>query len=608
MKEENGGSDVSHQMSKNPFVVETPEKLTPGQIVALFVEKFTRLETIKQRKHTFIWGSRGSGKSMMARYLEPRCQQLHKNVEEQTQQGDQFLAIYCPCKEGHLNRSEFKLLERSSSLILGEHSLNLLIADRTVHCFIEQFPESHFDHNALVSFSQQVARLFDRASIATSIAAADSEIDSQKKPLKWLSTLVDSELRNVAQFLRASALRSDANYDGATSGYHDFLLPFFRLVKSLPVFSRSTAYIMLDDADRLTKDQQSIVNEWIANRDHSYLCFKVSARRDHYRTMQTRSGSLLEQPHDFSEIDVDELYTRSKSDFWKKVRLIADRRLSLAKMNPADIVEFLPSDRREEELLEKIRAETAEEWKRVGEPGRKDDYVHRYAVPRLFQFLRRTRKRKSYAGFDNLVDLSSGVVREFLEPCYLMFDRVVSAGNRSEKVNSIPTSIQNDVIYRYSEEFLLNKFEGLRQELPPEEWGRLDKLRCLIESLGRLFYDRLHDATAREARVFSFTVRGSVSQEVSEVLRLGVRYRYLQQRTYSSKEGGGRENWYILNRRLCPMFKLDPSGFEGRISLTADMVELACEDSDKFVRLRLRQDRSNVDEPLFAGDERGDDA
>lgn len=206
-----------------------------------------------------------------------------------------------------------------------------------------------------------------------------------------------------------------------------------------------------------------------------------------------------------------------------------------------------------------------------------------------------------------MVHLSSGVVRDFLEPCYLMFDAYLSKGHDPKSIGSIPPAIQNEVLYRYSEDFLLMRFEDIRKDLPPEDWTQLESLRTLIESLGRLFYDRLHDPEAREARLFSFTLRSQVSPDIDEVLRLGVRYRYFQLRTYSTKEGGGREKWYILNRRLCPAYKLDPTGFEGRISLTPEFLKLACENLEKFVRLRLKQDsdeQQQLELPLFSLEER----
>jgi hypothetical protein len=206
-----------------------------------------------------------------------------------------------------------------------------------------------------------------------------------------------------------------------------------------------------------------------------------------------------------------------------------------------------------------------------------------------------------------LVDLSSGVVRDFLEPCYLMFDTLIGKGRSPESIQFIPAAVQNDVIYRYSEEFLLGKFESLKQELSPDEWGHLDKLRCLVESLGRLFFARLHDPSAREARVFSFTVHGALSAEARAVLRLGVKYRYLQHKTYSTKEGGGRADWYILNRRLCPVYKLDATGFEGRLQISAELIDVACRDPERFVRLRLRKDQGDQTRNLFSEDEGADE-
>ena len=80
---------------------------------------------------------------------------------------------------------------------------------------------------------------------------------------------------------------------------------------------------------------------------------------------------------------------------------------------------------------------------------------------------------------------------------------------------------------------------------------------------------------------------------------MGVRYRYFQVRTYSTKEGGGRERWYILNRRLCPIYKLDPTGFEGRVSLTPELLVVACKDPNEFVRLRLKEGEQEEDQPTL---------
>lgn len=592
MNEEQCSLEVERSSGyRNPFVVESPEKLSPEQIIELFVQEFTQIETIKQRKHTFVWGTRGSGKSMMLRYMEPQCQTaIHGGAEGFLKQPGSFLGVYCPCKEGQLNKTELSLLDPFSLRIIGEHMLNLTIADRLLSCLRGQFPSELFKKAELGSLARKIIRLFDRASAASSIEEADGVTSLQDEPLNWLQALLDAENRKIATFLKKNALLGGgANYEGTTSGYHDFLLPFIRAVGELPILSGIPIYLLLDDADKLTKDQQAIVNTWIANRDQSVFCLKISTQREEYKTFFTRDGGLIEQPHDYSEVDVDELYTRSQSDYAEKVRLISKKRLKISERGHVSIEEFLPYDPTEEALLKNIKDETAAEWERVGKPGRQSDYVYRYATARLFQHLAATKQRKSYAGFQNIVHLSSGVIRDFLEPCYLMFDACVRKREDPRLINSIAPSIQNDIMRRYSEDFFLPRIENIRKDLPPEQWQQLEELKTLIDSLGRLFYQRLHDPESREERLFSITVRGAVPKEIDDVLRMGVRYRYFQLKTYSTKEGGGREKWYILNRRLCPALKLDPTGFEGRISIVPDHLALALKDPAKFVNLRLRR-------------------
>lgn len=587
--------------SRNPFQVESPEKLSAAQVVSLFIGQYTKIETIKQRKHTFIWGSRGSGKSMMLRYLEPHCQALAYDggLDVFLAQSSPFLAVYCPCKEGQINRTELELLPEDSRLIISEHMLNLTVATRLVECLRGQLPSDFFTPDEPPRFVRRVLRLFDMASIASSAEQARLTSDIDEDPFGWLQEVFDIELRKVSAYLRRCALSTTPPpYEGATSGYHDFLLPLFRSVQGLHRLTNIPTYILLDDTDRLTALQQRIVNTWVANRDHAIFCIKICAQREDQHTFTTRDGGMIENVHDFSSIDVDAIYTRNKSEYSHKVRLIAEKRLEIAGLQTRSIEEFLPSDPTESRLLETIKKETAKEWDVLesgNRPGRKSDYVTRYAIPRLFQYLNRTKKRKSYAGFHNMVDLSSGVVRDFLEPCYLMFDRCVSEGKEAATITYIPPSTQDAVLFEYSQELLLQRMDEIRKELPPDQMTQVDRLSNLINALGILFFGRLHDPKARESRLFSFTVRGQPSAQVQEVLRLGARYRYFQVRTYSTKEGGGREYWYILNRRLCPVLKLDPSGFEGRISLKSDDLDLAINDPRRFATLRLK--RADDDSP-----------
>ena len=135
----------------NPFVVESPEKLLPRQIVDLFVEEHTKIETIKQRRHTLIWGSRGSGKSIMLRFLEPQCQAIRKSGMRQfLEENQSFLAIYSPCKEGQLNKTELGLRSKYADVALSDHMLNLYLADRLLDCLTSRFPAINSGFGAIV--------------------------------------------------------------------------------------------------------------------------------------------------------------------------------------------------------------------------------------------------------------------------------------------------------------------------------------------------------------------------------------------------------------------------------------------------------------------------
>lgn len=595
---------VNEILPQNPFVVESPEKLSWDLLVKLFVPEYTRVQVLKEQKHTFLWGSRGSGKSMMFRYLELGCQFIASGgCREYLENNESFLGVYCPCKEGQVNKTDLRLMSDSAATVMTEHILNMLIADRVLYCLLSQFPDDFFDSEDLNLFVRRVLRYLDPSPTVPALEEVSKGEGGNVNPLEYLQEIISSENAQISRYLRMNALRGEhAQYEGTTTGYHDFLLPFMKSVQQIPGLNARPIFVFLDDADRLTQAQQKIVNGWLANRDHSTLCLKISSQPGRWETYLTATGGLIEQPHDYSEIDSDEVYTRSKSDYGEKVRLISDRRLELSHVPTKSIHEFLPTDPGEDKLFESIRMATGEEWEREGKPGRKRDYVYRYATARLFQRLGEMKQRKSYAGFQNIVHISSGVVRDFLEPCYLMFDQLISAGDSADSIQSIPPATQTEVIFRYSEEFFLSKPVDIRKDLPPHEWTHVDSLVTLINSLGRLFYARLHDRTSREARLFSFTVRGQVPVEVQNALDLGVRYRYFQMRTYSTKEGGGRESWYVLNRRLCPVLGLDPTGFEGRLSLTPKHLEIAIKEPEKFVRLRLRQEApAEVDQlPLFS--------
>src|ERR1700733_2099668 len=273
---------------ENPFVVESPEKLDAEEVFELFVEENSGFEVVQRRKHAFIWGPRGSGKSMLLRYLEPRCRAIHfTQPGERWEQGMQrflaakqpFIGIRVACKEGYFNKTELDFMDKSSAQILTEHMMNLAMAATTFVILEAQFPKDSFSQDQKHLLVRRVSRLFSKASIADALSEASDHFDMNVDPFKWAWSIFDTELRKVQDYLRQQALpEGKARYQGATSGYHDFLLPFARHVQELFPAHPISLYFLIDDADRLRIEQQQIINTWMANRDQNVICIKTAAQ------------------------------------------------------------------------------------------------------------------------------------------------------------------------------------------------------------------------------------------------------------------------------------------------------------------------------------------
>lgn len=105
-----------------------------------------------------------------------------------------------------------------------------------------------------------------------------------------------------------------------------------------------------------------------------------------------------------------------------------------------------------EESRSEVRKEAVE---RFGAANSKaiNDYVYKQARAHYFRSRSPRANRPLYSGFETLVFLSTGVIRNLLEPCFWMFDRVVSGmeGEPIDTISNIPFRVQSNVIQERSE-------------------------------------------------------------------------------------------------------------------------------------------------------------
>ena len=166
----------------------------------------------------------------------------------------------------------------------------------------------------------------------------------------------------------------------------------------------------------------------------------------------------------------------------------------------------------------------------------------------------------SYAGFEHLVHISSGLIRYFLEPAAVMFDEQLSQ-NPDDLVTLISPTIQNEVIRDEANNLMLEDFDRIKKEQGAEP-SQMTKLLNLINGLGGAFFQKLVSEDS-ERRVFSVAISGIPHSEILEIFELGVNYGYFHRTSIGNKDGTGRSQLYVLTRRLAPYFKLDPTSFAG---------------------------------------------
>lgn len=593
-------------VDENPFWVWTPEDIGADLAVQLFVDVFTEFPDVEAPNHTIVHGPRGSGKSMMFRMMRPDCASRRQQCGLHELK---YLGLYIPIKRTEISQTELVYLDRHPArFVLNEHLLCIYFASR----IFDELASGRLAYQAERAVvaplqkwanSQFAALLGDQPRGVAQAPGSDVPTDTA---IRAIFATIRDELQprwvTIEKLVRSLPLNPDAlsNYRGPLYSYHAFLLPLLKGLGELPFLPGNPIYLLVDDADNLSRTQTEILNSWIATRTTANACIKASTQL-RYKTRLTIGGQRIEAPHDYHEIDISVLYTTKKEHYLNRLELIVEKRLKASEEKrpkaselPLSAREFFPEDREQEDGIRELAAE----YRRRAEAGegrghRPRDDANRYARPEFIRLLGGRRKSThsySYSGFEQLAHISSGVIRWFLEPAAEMYTEENSKGG---PVKCISPTVQDSKIREFSEAFFSSEFEKIREEARDleAETGKIQeretdyqRLEYLINALGRTFFNLLIDEQRSERRVFSIALSDRVEEDVERVLRLGVQEGYLHKTSIGTKSGHGRTARYVLSRRLAPYFSLDPTSFSGYFFVTNDNLRRAMSNAKALLR------------------------
>lgn len=613
-------------MQGNPFSVTTPETMSADEIVKLFVQSAPNMQ-LDSHGHLFIHGHRGSGKSMAFRLMSPDCQLIIKN---KSLRDHPFFAIYATVKATELDLHEFaRVQDESSGLILAEHLLVTFFTGKCIRSLLNVCSVALTEGQSLSQLKLFIEKyVLVRLRVEEVQESEFSDILSAKDANSLLTAtqaLLDRiHVQTVRYLRRRGTTNQYVAYTGPLLGFQDFLLPLLRNLKSIQTLPQGPVYLLVDDADNLNLLQTLVLNTWVSYRTNDEVSLKISTQL-RYKTYSTTTGRRIETPHDYAEVDAFSMFTGGNNDkypLW--IKAVVERRLIAYGLSGVSADQFFPRDEEQELAIKIIADGYRAKWADSGSGARPGDDAYRYARPDYIKQLGGTTKTShtyKYAGCDQLVHISSGIVRHFLDAASRMFAKQSSReillkggeAGTTATVNQISTAIQDEVVRALADELMEREFDKLLAEPDPVTGTRnvrctqddLRQLKTLIRSLGGIFYEVLISDRS-ERRVLTFALSNTVSRRVEKVIRLGVENGYLYESYVGSKDGRSRTKRYVLTRRVAPYFKLDPTGFSGYLFVSNELLELAIEDNVKavnFFRKNRLIDKSSSGQSTLFGEE-----
>jgi len=570
----------------NPFEVKTPEDINASEIHELFVDVFTDFGQVKEVFHTFLNGPRGSGKSMMFRYLMPDCQMLDKECS--INQLD-FFSFYIPIKLTGTNNPEFERLKTNSITFISEHLLTTFIA---VKCFTNLL-----DYKEIDTYKQEIEKFYFNTFLwhvevsGQDITNSQDKLNTSREYIESMINLTNKMLIYCKVYCSRIATNPNAveDYKGALCNYLDFLYPLLLEIKKLPFMPQGKPiFLLIDDAGYLSKVQTKILNTWVSYRNSSKVSLKISTQLD-YKSYKTITNKTIDFPHDYSQINIATIYTSANNNYYSRIESIVTKRIKKYLNKEITPQNFFQYDVEQQKRIKEIYDEIESKHHNPNKRYTGKDAARRYATSEYAKELinKRATATYSYAGFDNLVNISSGIIRYFLEPASKMYSSYLNEGINEEEIEFLPNSIQDEELRKFSEKFLKDEFDKIIEEYGAssndERFSKADKLHNLISGLGGMFR-KLFVSDRTERVVFSVALNDLPDKELKEILDLAIHYGYIHESSVGNKQGTGRSKLYILSRTLSPFFNLDPTGFKGYKFMNSNTLKISLYNPKKFIQ------------------------
>ncbi len=558
---------MKNKTPSNPFEYEAAVKFADDELIEYFVEDHNYSRFIQSERNIFLVGERGCGKSMMLLYNSYQ-KQIRKAEKENYNFDYDRIGVYIPCTNTLFFKTEYELINNAFKVsVLSEHFLVLAMAYELADV-LSKIPD-------LCSKEIGEHLKADFKYILNIDLPNDSNLfNALKKYLQKLNTEIQHQINNT-----------DESISDKCVSFYSFILPFLSLLKDIEKIKETHFLFLIDDAHDLNAHQIKALNSWIAYRNHTDFSFKVAVAKVKTHTYKTASGGAILEGHDFLKIDMEKPFQNKFTDFGQWAKDIVERRLIKFGFTNTNPELFFPVNSSFETELKKCEETVRKEAEvmymdDLNKTKKITDYVYKYARAEYFRNRSSKANLPPYSGWDTLVHLSTGVIRNLLYPCYWMYDKEYSTLSDTDPKSPIEKLI--NIRPGYQDEIIKEKSQELWNKIENDLFNNIDcstkqalQIKNLFENLVLLFKERLLSPESSEPRAITFSIsaRSEMSdeknEELNDLLRISKEAQILYERTSSGKEAGQREKIYVPNRLLLPTRGLDVIGQHSRVSIKA---------------------------------------
>lgn len=560
-----------------------------------------------------VQGGRGTGKTMLLRYLSYEPQIKHYETEQGSVEGflekSEYLGIYYRFDGPKLSSFANKNVEDVVWDTVFSNFVELVIGQKYL---------------TLLNGLRQYKVLDMSKEIESSLCSDLSETLFEKEhtdTLSGLKAIMIKLQRDIERFTEKCTFRKVDFLPSEVVLRGSMLFEIPQIIsKYFGELQNKNFILLLDEYENLTLSQQRILNTYIK---HTQLpvTFRLGMRIKGFRTYETlNENEFLREGADFRKIPFENVLLAKSEEYGKLLKKIAQRRLELHpilnKSGFTDIELILgntpspkleaerllsetsivkPHFRRARKLLKRSRRYSGDQIEKIIEKisypenpliemlnilllirgespdniitmmkrfieGKKSskeylkyrDLYNKNKVALLFHLAHDCRKSKRYYGLDAFCMLSSGIIRSFLELCYHTFNYAIFYEVDNLKGNGkIGWDSQHKGTLREATDF----FDWIRS-IP--KFGA--NVTRFIDSLGALFRS-LHytDERISEPEPTYFNSEyDALSEGAKEVLDVAVMWSTLQQKEpMQPKETRDiLPDVYVLNRILTPRYRI----------------------------------------------------